>query len=234
MEGDPIRLYTSWVARYFNPLPPHGGRLGCFRQIDSAKTFQSTPSAWRETEQPQALRGVLVFQSTPSAWRETNSSSCSIRRQFISIHSLRMEGDCNNSEHNNEHRKFQSTPSAWRETSLRSILERRQKISIHSLRMEGDPAPFPRDHLQVSFQSTPSAWRETVYGISGNVDLNISIHSLRMEGDNRTVYIKVDGCYFNPLPPHGGRQAVLDELNEAKEFQSTPSAWRETAPAVGW
>ena len=56
------------------------------------------------------------FQSTPSAWRETNSSSCSIRRQFISIHSLRMEGDQSILLRITSSGSFQSTPSAWRET----------------------------------------------------------------------------------------------------------------------
>ena len=33
------------------------------------------------------------FQSTPSAWRETQLFSGFIENGFISIHSLRMEGD---------------------------------------------------------------------------------------------------------------------------------------------
>ena len=59
-------------------------------------------------------------------------------------------------------------------------------ISIHSLRMEGDQrlgkSPEPR---------------------------NISIHSLRMEGDYIDLGYLCGGVYFNPLPPHGGRQDKL-------------------------
>ena len=100
--------------------------------------FQSTPSAWRETEivdtlnirgfhfnplPPHGGRRVLtqwqkhrvLFQSTPSAWRETTQQQQNYVFANISIHSLRMEGD------------VQIT-----------INFQFLNISIHSLRMEGD------------------------------------------------------------------------------------------------
>ena len=55
----------------FNPLPPHGGRLKPPMFINFVMTFQSTPSAWRETRQRFHPAFVFAFQSTPSAWRET-------------------------------------------------------------------------------------------------------------------------------------------------------------------
>ena len=78
---------------HFNPLPPHGGRPVLTSILRSNPAFQSTPSAWRETEIVPTLR----------------------LSKYISIHSLRMEGDV-------------------------SFLLRFQSmcISIHSLRMEGD------------------------------------------------------------------------------------------------
>ena len=36
--------------------------------------------------------------------------------------------------------------------------------------------------------------------------------------------------YFNPLPPHGGRPPTTTSSCTRREFQSTPSAWRETFP----
>ena len=72
MEGDPARTVLNLQHVYFNPLPPHGGRL--------------------------LTRNSL----TPE--------------KFISIHSLRMEGD----------RMY--------EGKLAMDID----ISIHSLRMEGD------------------------------------------------------------------------------------------------
>ena len=55
----------------FNPLPPHGGRP--FRNLWNCRSLQ--------------------FQSTPSAWRETDLHTISCVSKKISIHSLRMEGD---------------------------------------------------------------------------------------------------------------------------------------------
>ena len=58
----------------------------------------------------------------------------------ISIHSLRMEGDCLKMREWKLSVSFQSTPSAWRETRAYGITE----------------------VYDNKFQSTPSAWRETV------------------------------------------------------------------------
>ena len=57
----------------------------------------------------------------------------------------------------------------------------------------------------------------------------ISIHSLRMEGDKSHCTSKIIPGYFNPLPPHGGRQNRIHINVLHESFQSTPSAWRETA-----
>ena len=56
---------------YFNPLPPYGGRLN----FSGVKLFR------------------VKFQSTPSVWRETEYTFPSVSTSYISIHSLRMEGD---------------------------------------------------------------------------------------------------------------------------------------------
>ena len=42
------------------------------------------------------------------------------------------------------------------------------------------------------------------FSLSGSF---ISIHSLRMEGDTSLSILHRIRCHFNPLPPHGGRQA---------------------------
>ena len=124
-------------------------------------TFQSTPSAWRETLSLGNYNTCKAFQSTPSAWRETLVFLYILIHRKISIHSLRMEGD--------------TQPRAHTVTAA--------VISIHSLRMEGDAPlrsifPFSKHFnplpphggrqsilLRItssgSFQSTPSAWRET-------------------------------------------------------------------------
>ena len=55
--------------------------------------FQSTPSAWRETDFGNRSIMFFAFQSTPSAWRETCYDKSGGIISAISIHSLRMEGD---------------------------------------------------------------------------------------------------------------------------------------------
>ena len=94
MEGDWSGSVCRSRRRYFNPLPPHGGRpSGCI-MFTVSDTFQSTPSAWRETPVDSAvLPESGTFQSTPSAWRETRYNLTSAMQYAISIHSLRMEGD---------------------------------------------------------------------------------------------------------------------------------------------
>ena len=63
------------------------------REVKRHDGFQSTPSAWRETETYHSVTDAVAFQSTPSAWRETESGIYAGVLVMISIHSLRMEGD---------------------------------------------------------------------------------------------------------------------------------------------
>ena len=141
MEGD--NKHPGWRAGE-NLISIHSLRMeGDVREMffrGYVKTFQSTPSAWRETLTGTKNDGfMLVFQSTPSAWRETQGRPAAYRRSFISIHSLRMEGD------------FFKGVMTWENVG----------ISIHSLRMEGDLFNTALADQPIIFQSTPSAWRET-------------------------------------------------------------------------
>ena len=205
------------------------GDMGQKKVMMLTRIFQSTPSAWRETDRFNGFfLGIPVFQSTPSAWRETGI--CSHASAMLS---------------------FQSTPSAWRETKSAWDFSSSLAISIHSLRMEGDRNtsaavrsaqyfnPLPphggRHHLTVQgtdfrhfnplpphggrrppicnifsdpvFQSTPSTRRET-YWISVTLLESFSFQSTpstRRETDRpAAAFFPIQ--YFNPLPPHGGRQ----------------------------
>ena len=126
---------------------------------------------------------------------------------------------------------FQSTPSAWRETAQIVSFPRCHNISIHSLRMEGDNTIHSHNITAPEFQSTPSAWRETRKELPlCRQHYFISIHSLRMEGDQVRQRRIQARTHFNPLPPHGGRRVLTQWQKHRVLFQSTPSAWRETAP----
>ena len=82
----------------------------------SMKSFQSTPSAWRET--------IGVVETVTTFWDFNPLPPHGGRRTFLLMLLL--------------HRTFQSTPSAWRETDRIHDGRNSEAISIHSLRMEGD------------------------------------------------------------------------------------------------
>ncbi len=164
MEGDTTSQFSPRSPCYFNPLPPHGGRRELECEELCYRAFQSTPSAWRETQ---------------------NRGRCTAACKVISIHSLRMEGDPCRMSGRSSPPSFQSTPSAWRETARSALPPPASdhfnplpphggrhdvyiatvyavSISIHSLRMEGDHFDFLAVLFHKAFQSTPSAWRETI------------------------------------------------------------------------
>ena len=149
-------------------------------------TFQSTPSAWRETAPDTSAVLLVLFQSTPSAWRETFRGSilCLCFWKFQSTPSAWRETSC---WYLLPWRRmqFQSTPSAWRETSPRpSMLI--LGINFNPLPPHGGRLCPACDDLYniFIFQSTPSAWRETTTRFHKCHRIIISIHSLRMEGDS--------------------------------------------------
>ena len=169
---------------YFNPLPPHGGRLSYCAMCTISTYFNPLPPHGGRLHTGVNFVDCFLFQSTPSAWRETSLSESVSISEEISIHSLRMEGDFCQYASGFTLCHFNPLPPhggrQWRKcTSVYGC-----GISIHSLRMEGDLErrqkrtgvryfnPLPphggRQVICVSviivflFQSTPSAWRETV------------------------------------------------------------------------
>ena len=171
------------------------------------------------------------FQSTPSAWRETAYIDLSNGVLTISIHSLRMEGDMSSATYFPAWYIFQSTPSAWRETQL--------LCNVHYFNIfQSTPSAwretcyflyllYHAEHFNPLPPHGGRQWRKctSVYGCG------ISIHSLRMEGDLERRQKRTGVRYFNPLPPHGGRQVICVSVIIVFLFQSTPSAWRETVPS---
>ena len=94
MEGDIGRCTAGITFGYFNPLPPHGGRLIAQSPALEKRYFNPLPPHGGRQFWLESRGGNDVFQSTPSAWRETSVGSAAVWRRYISIHSLRMEGDC--------------------------------------------------------------------------------------------------------------------------------------------
>ena len=165
MEGDLTHCHILSRSRTFQSTPSAWRETFFQIHFFPPRLFQSTPSAWRETIiKTEKSFAQVIFQSTPSAWRETMSR---LNRR-LSLFS------------------FQSTPSAWRETVSEQceILRRNHfnPLPPHG----GRPQNNLTDAMNAPFQSTPSAWRETSLG-----------------GCARSIR-----KYFNPLPPHGGRLAA--------------------------
>ncbi len=117
MEGDFHRSTNANKPGNFNPLPPHGGRLMPIVIFFFSPAFQSTPSAWRETLLPILSHLLKMYFNPlpPHGGRPVNGTAGNHRLYFnplpphggrpvhldiyrfvvdISIHSLRMEGDC--------------------------------------------------------------------------------------------------------------------------------------------
>ena len=220
---------------------------------DSDHGFQSTPSVWRETGRlsggmtdvsdfnplpPCGGRRAAVlltittlrFQSTPSVWRETRRSASFMTCCWISIHSLRVEGDPYDTKKLAEITNFNPLPPCG---------GRRFVAGRPGVRRYFNPLP-------------PCGGRRSPL-VSMACRSTISIHSLRVEGDVAGDDLRDTVGNFNPLPPCGGRlpiclkPASLNDFNplppcggrhystlapmcqmESMEFQSTPSVWRET------
>ena len=231
MEGDSPPFFLYYSTKYFNPLPPHGGRPVMWRAFRTHGEFQSTPSAWRETPRLDTCDiGIQHFNPLPP--HGGRPMSCCCWRMLRYFNPLPPHGGRHLHVLEQAHAQaFQSTPSAWRETVFLAEFDSISFISIHSLRMEGDTRPRSGLRWTKSFQSTPSAWRETSFPLSSLsmcINFNplpphggrhfvlhsvacafrISIHSLRMEGDFEPIQASASWSYFNPLPPHGGRRCT--------------------------
>ena len=173
------------------------------------------------------------FLSTPSARRATRRRRGHGRREDISIHALREEGD-HRSPQRPQRRRI--SIHALREEGDFGVLCGRVgvKISIHALREEGDrPARTLGAHT-FGFLSTPSARRATfglcLCKLSSSISIHalreegdqakalnipvisISIHALREEGDRPFSQFVMTLGYFYPRPPRGGRQPNKTQL----------------------
>ena len=244
------RLWNSpkKLGEFQSTLPAWGETPRGFRRKRPYPPFQSTLPAWGETRQRRPTAVVRRFQSTLPAWGETGHVAVAHLRRIISIHSPRMGRDLLGSERPQLQRYF-------------------NPLSPH-----GERPHFPPINLmRLIFQSALPAWGETQIGVALMPILTISIRSPRMGrdgGSGNALLIKFqstlpawgetrlspaaaqDRADFNPLSPHGERQAHQhlgntlpisihsprmgrDRRDERSRhrggaFQSTLPAWGET------
>ena len=160
-EGDQGRRLQSRKNGHFNPRPPWGGRhLSATSTTFTTGHFNPRPPWGGRHGHSMSVASISRFQSTPSVGRATFIKDFNGKRNDISIHALRGEGDA----------------------SLLPLL-RCLIISIHALRGEGDPINLKSSRMNVKFQSTPSVGRATGCLSSQHQPFFISIHALRGEGD---------------------------------------------------
>ena len=213
----------------FYPRPPRGGRHAKFVCSDCAWTdFYPRPPRGGRPVQSMILTLSTQFLSTPSARRATVHRQRHGRRDDISIHALREEGD------------------------LRRLRQgdHSQMISIHALREEGDSSRnSPRCFRAYFYPRPPRGGRPAGLGFQ-QLLRDISIHALREEGDPRR-FDPAAGCadfyprpprggrrtswraacvhkHFYPRPPRGGRRSSRAMRPPPSKFLSTPSARRAT------
>ena len=227
VEGDLRDLWQGLDGRYFNPLPPCGGRRETIN--DFLEYCISIHSLRVEGDVMLKLgsTNMIGFQSTPSVWRETLEVTPMSIILKISIHSLRVEGDLVSAY---------STTAAY-------------LISIHSLRVEGDQSrkfhpmlhqnfnPLPPcggrltachacENLSL-FQSTPSVWRETTSLILSHAAAKFqSTPSVWRETKYPETTLAT--TEFQSTPSVWRETKLSESITLVPQFQSTPSVWRET------
>ena len=223
----------SWDSRTRSEISIHALREEGDGPAHSSNTlpvqFLSTPSARRATPagwtQPQADGD---FYPRPPRGGRPLAVWIAERKEHISIHALREEGDKTALHRGDNSSNFYPRPPRGGRPPDPGKIFPQTRISIHALREEGDardpqagqrgqnfyprpprggrrygtPGLYPRN----GFLSTPSARRATRNLISVCKDCHISIHALREEGDSCT--------------PRG--------RYELSGFLSTPSARRAT------
>ena len=147
----------------------------------------------------------------------------------ISIHALRVEGDCTPLHACSQLPVFLSTPSGWRATRDIWDIRDAETISIHALRVEGDLVLCGSIAAGCDFYPRPPGGGRPAAVADPSAALAISIHALRVEGDGCRHLTTDKSCYFYPRPPGGGRRLRVDRPKlEDCRFLSTPSGWRAT------
>ena len=172
---------------YFNPRPPRGERQQLQSYARTAKLFQSTPSARRATAVLIVYICVFVdFNPRPPRGGRPGRQNHTTRKDDISIHALREEGDPGDKITRLERMIFQSTPSARRATNIVCAvgggLLHFNPRPPWGKRPDKPKTPAPAKQ----FQSAISTWKATTDKlIVYDEAYMISIHALREEGDRR-------------------------------------------------
>ena len=181
-ESDAAPDRPQAERKNFYPRPPWGGRPQICDAMTLTMQFLSTPSVGRATHGEAERR----------LGRER-------RRERISIHALRGEGDFLPRCRGVKRFYFYPRPP-W---GGRLLLIKRVKAAFE-------------------FLSTPSVGRATRVRATVKEGFYISIHALRGEGDMRRLPTARLPRYFYPRPPWGGRPSHCIPLPGGSDFYPRP------------
>ena len=120
--GRPFQLSTGLPQKHFYPRPPGGGRRAPFFALCSICRFLSTPSGWRATHSiyQDMLKLRYFYPRPPGGGRQVDALTDEFA-SAISIHALRVEGDCAAEDVDFAYGGFLSTPSGWRATAPQNV-----------------------------------------------------------------------------------------------------------------
>ena len=156
MEGDRAKARAGGSGEpNFNPLPPCGGRHVIVNSNCKRCNFNPLPPCGGRPAGYPRSSGGYAFQSTPSVWRETNAPFAQHVPIAISIHSLRVEGDCSALESVRCALHFNPLPPCGGKHTAVTSKCWTALISIHSLRVEGDSAGIKGVGAALHFNPLP-------------------------------------------------------------------------------
>ena len=122
VEGDSKTLSFSTRAAHFYPRPRVEGDPIINRARANPRHFYPRPRVEGDVALGSAIGALFEFLSTPSRRGRLIRRAAGLAEQPISIHALRMEGDCRDRGAACQCQEFLSTPSAWRATASTRIL----------------------------------------------------------------------------------------------------------------
>ena len=95
--------------------------------------------------------------------------------------------------------------------------------------MEGDGLWHKHFGIPEHFNPLPPHGGRRIIDIDSDEEGKISIHSLRMEGDKHCTASQIAHKEFQSTPSAWRETFAFFTVTVPSSFQSTPSAWRETA-----
>ena len=175
---------STQSSKYFNPLPPQGGRHPSSRGTFFPCHFNPLPPQGGRLQRLTLIQGLFLYFNPlpPQGGRQKQRNFHYIDIIFQSTPSPRRETDVSAHADQSERHFNPLPPQGGRHNDMRQLADLLD-ISIHSLPKEGDSLKPYAPSSSDLFQSTPSPRRETV---ADRVD-------------------RRKGLDFNPLPPQGGR-----------------------------